>query len=231
MSEFIFFAHRGAAGHEPENTLLAVRKALDLGAKWIEVDVRLAEGEPVVIHDAGLGRTTDGTGYVAGRSLAYLRSLDAGKGERIPLLREVFDLAGARAGINVELKGRGAAGPVVSLIREYLDCRGWTFDQVLVSSFHPGELKTVSSLRSQIRLGLNLRHPGPKSLLAAQGLGAWSVHLGLGSVRRRLVEDAHRKGLKVFVFTVNRAEDLERVCLLGVDGVFTDYSELGIGNP
>src|SRR6516162_8701953 len=85
------FGHRGAAGHEPENTLRSVNKALELGANGIEVDVHLADGHLVVIHDDTLDRTTNGTGAVVEKTFACLRSLDAGRGERIPTLEEVFE--------------------------------------------------------------------------------------------------------------------------------------------
>ncbi|HQH27580.1 MAG TPA: glycerophosphodiester phosphodiesterase family protein, partial [Oligoflexia bacterium] len=91
--------HRGAMGHEPENTLRSVAKALTLGADWIEVDVYNAQDKLVVIHDDRLERTTDGTGRVVGQTLDYLRSLDAGKGEKIPFLEEVFAVVDHRAGI------------------------------------------------------------------------------------------------------------------------------------
>ena len=118
--DFLCIGHRGAMGHAPENTLLSVTKALDLGVKWIEIDVYFIDKELVVIHDDRLERTTDGIGYVQEQSLDYLRSLDAGKGEKIPLLREIFDLIDGRAGINIELKGVNTAEPVVKLIRKYL---------------------------------------------------------------------------------------------------------------
>ena len=84
MKEFVCFAHRGASGHEPENTLAAVEKAIALGADWIEVDVYAVAGELIVIHDERLERTNSGAGYVRDASLAYLRFLDAGKGQSIP---------------------------------------------------------------------------------------------------------------------------------------------------
>jgi len=231
MSEFICFAHRGGGGHQPENTLLAVRRALSLGAQWLEVDVHAAEGELVVIHDRTLERTTDGEGYVAGRTLEYLRSLDAGKGERIPLLREVFDLAGPRAGVNVELKGHGTAAPAVSLIEEYVARRGWTYGRVLVSSFNRRELKKVRNFQAKIKLGLNTRRFSLPAARLAEELGAGSLHLDLKYINRRAVGQAHRRGLKVFVFTVNCAEDVARMRLLGVDGIFTDYPELVLSGP
>ena len=94
MKKLVCFAHRGASGHEPENTLSAVEKAIELGADWIEVDVHAVKGELIVVHDERLERTTNGgRGYVTEKPLAYLRSLDAGKGQRIPALREILDSA------------------------------------------------------------------------------------------------------------------------------------------
>ena len=106
--------HRGARGHAPENTLASVRKAIELGADWIEVDVYGVDGELVVFHDDRLERTTNGEGLLMGQSFDYLRSLDAGDGELIPTLAEVFDVAADRVGINVELKGPGTAEPVAA---------------------------------------------------------------------------------------------------------------------
>src|SRR5882672_5596986 len=78
MSGLLCIGHRGACGHEPENTLRSVRRALELGAQGIEIDVHFVDGELVVIHDAKLDRTMNGKGYLARKSFAYLRSLDAG---------------------------------------------------------------------------------------------------------------------------------------------------------
>ena len=92
MRELICFGHRGAAGYAPENTLQAFRLAIDMGCPWIELDVHTVEGELLVIHDDELARTTNGHGRVSTSSLQYLRSLDAGMGERIPMLNEVLDI-------------------------------------------------------------------------------------------------------------------------------------------
>ena len=106
MRPFLCIGHRGACGHEPENTLRSIRRALELGAHGVEIDVRLVHGELLVMHDAKLDRTTNGRGYLARKSLEVLRALDAGQGERIPTLREVFETVHRRAFINIELKGR-----------------------------------------------------------------------------------------------------------------------------
>jgi glycerophosphoryl diester phosphodiesterase len=223
--DFICLAHRGASGHEPENTLLAIEKAITLGAPWIEIDVYSVEDELVVIHDERLEATTNGAGIVTQQPLAYLRTLDAGKGQQIPLLREVFEVVRRRAGVNVELKGAGTAAPVVKLIHHYIADHGWHRGQILVSSFNHNELAEVRRIDPHLRLGaLGYGFP-PEHAKFAEDLGAVSVHTSLACVNQAFVDDAHRRGLKVFVYTVNHPDDLKRVKAMGVDGVFTDYPE------
>jgi glycerophosphoryl diester phosphodiesterase len=219
------FGHRGACGHEPENTVRSVRKALELGADGIEVDVHFVDGHLVVIHDDTLQRTTNGHGRVSEKSFAYLRSLDAGLGERIPTLAEIFDAVNRRAVINVELKGPHTAAPVVALISEYVKDRGWRFDDFLVSSFDHAQIREAKQLCHEIRIGA-LIEKTPRSLAQfAEALGAWSLHVSKHCVTPALLEDAHRRGLKVFVFTINQPREIARMKMLGVDGVFNDFPE------
>jgi glycerophosphoryl diester phosphodiesterase len=224
--DFICFAHRGASGHEPENTLLAIEKAIALGSPWIEIDVYRVEHELVVIHDERLEATTNGSGVVTRQSLAYLRTLDAGKGQQVPLLREVFELVRRRAGINVELKGAGTAAPVVKLLQSFIADHGWHQGQILVSSFNHDELSEVRRIDPDLRLGaLGYGFP-PEHAKFAADLGAVSVHTSLAFVNQAFVDDAHRRGLKAFVYTVNHPDELKRMQAMGVDGVFTDYPEM-----
>ncbi len=219
----IGIGHRGARGHEPENTLCSVRRALALGVQGIEIDVRLADGELIVLHDATLQRTTNGRGAVARKTFAQLRALDAGAGERIPTLREIFETVERRAFINVELKGRGTARRVEALIAEFVEQRGWAHADFLVSSFHRGELRAIEDPR--IPIGLLLTRPSRLYSLSARRVRAGVVSPALRFVTRRFVEDAHRRGLRVFVHTVNEPRDLARMREFGVDGVFTDFPE------
>ena len=115
-NQFLCFGHRGAMGHVPENTLKSIQRALDIGVDYIEIDVYLVEDKLIVIHDDRLERTTDGEGYVVDKKLDYLRSLDAGEGQKIPLLEEVLDLINGRTGLNIELKGENTAVPVLNMI-------------------------------------------------------------------------------------------------------------------
>ena len=226
MKEFICFAHRGASGHEPENTLAAVEKAIELGADWIEIDVHAVEGDLIVIHDEQLERTTNGTGYVRDKSLAHLRSLDAGKGQCIPTVREVLDSVNGRAGINVELKGPKTAGLVVSMIEKYVRERHWNYEQFIVSSFNRRQLSKVRKLNPHIRIGILIDRPRRHYAIFARRYDAYSVNVQSDLVTARFIARAHERGLKAFVYTVNSPEEIDRLQALGVDGIFTDFPEL-----
>lgn len=221
------FAHRGASGHAPGNTLSAIRKALDMGSDWIEVDVQRSDDELAVIHDRRLPENVAGGGLVTETPWATLRTLDAGQGERIPALREVFACVAGRAGINVELKSAGCVAPVAALIREY----GVRFgmQRFLVSSFDHRWLRAMREMVPEIRLGALIA--GVPEDLAACGerLGAWSLHSSLEFTDAELLKDAHERGIRVYVYTVNHVEDIARMRDLGVDGVFTDYPDRVVG--
>lgn len=222
MSKLICFGHRGAPAYEPENTLRSFRKALEMGVDWIELDVYAVENELMVIHDQRLERTTNGSGYVQESRVSYLRSLDAGRGERIPFLREVFELVDRRAGINIELKGPGCAAPVARLIEEMVAAGGWSYEQIIVSSFDHPQLQAIGALHRHLRIGALIYGIPLRLAQPAADLRAYSLHPGLEFINEQLVEDARRRGLKIFVYTVNSADDLKQAQQLGVDGVFTN---------
>ena len=228
MSEFTVFGHRGAAGHAPENTLLSFTKALYMGVKWIETDVFNVEGELVVIHDERLERTTNGSGYVMQSSLEYLRSLDAGQGEKIPFLLEIMDLIDRRAGINIELKGEHTTEPTARLIEDYMTHKKWQPKQFLVSSFNHPELMKFMKLLPQIRIGALVAHIPLDYARFAVEMGAYSIHASLEFVSREFIDDTHRREMKFFVYTVNHPDDILRVKEMKVDGIYTDYPERSI---
>lgn len=221
------FAHRGASGHEPENTLLAIQKALELGTEWIEIDVYPVENELVVIHDDALERTTNGKGSVLQSSLTYLRSLDAGKGQRIPYLSEVLDTIGSRANLNIELKWIDTAERVVSSIEKYIHHHGWIYERIIVSSLFYDEVKKAKSLQPNILTAPVFLGPPPADFIQiAKDLDAYSLTMDIDYINGEIVEKAHQMKLKVFVFTVNTMEAIDKMKHIGVDGVFTNYPEL-----
>lgn len=197
-----------------------------MGAAWIELDVFAVENELVLIHDSRLERTTSGSGDVTRATLAYLRSLDAGKGEKIPFLWEVLNAVAGEAGINIELKGANTAALVASLIESYVKKEIFREDQFLVSSFNHQELQKFSRLAPAIQTGANLSGLPLDNAKFAERLAVYSLHVHRDFVTRTFVEDAHQRGFKVFVFTINHAEDLTSMISIGVDGIFTNYPEL-----
>ena len=205
----------------------SVRRALELGASGIEVDVQRIDDELIVFHDATLDRTTNGRGYVARQSFARLRALDAGFGEQIPTLREIVEAVPRGTFINIELKGRLTARPVCALVEEFVHQSGWSYADFLISSFHRRELTQISN--PQIQIGLLLARPFRLYHFTARRLRAWSVNVALRYVTNRFVEDAHQRGFKVLVYTVNDPADIERMRAFGVDGIFTDFPERASG--
>ena len=223
--------HRGAMGYAPENTLKSFKKALELGAPWVEADVFYVDDHLIVMHDERLERTTNGKGLLSEKSFTYLRSLDAGDGEKIPTLEELLDLLIGKAGINIELKGSGTAGPVIKLIRKKIDGAG-EIDNFLISSFDHDIIAEVRSLDNRIKIGVLLNGFPETYPSIAEDLKAYSVNQKIDFVNREFVTDAHKMGLKVFVYTVNKPDDIIRMEAMGADGVFTNYPDRVLGlNP
>jgi glycerophosphoryl diester phosphodiesterase len=220
----ICFAHRGASGHEPENTMRSFRKALDLGARWIECDVRIVEGQPVVFHDRTLKRMTGEPGLIASQSLAHVRSLSLPLGERIPLLTEVLDEFKASASLQIELKGP-ESGLLVALELLKAVQSGWTTQSLLVSSFDYEELSRFRHAAPSIPIGLLTYGYPLRCIELAKELGASSVHLHIDAVSSKRIRDLQSAGLKVFVYTANDPSDIAHLKSLRVDGIFSDFPE------
>lgn len=225
------FAHRGARLHAPENTLPAFQLAVEHGADGIELDVYLsADGIPVVIHDSNLERTTNGSGSVARKTLAELKTLDAGRhfspdfsGVQIPTLEEVFETLGEHLLFNVELKGwgRGAqmAEAVAAMIRRYgLERR------VLVSSFNPVNLIHLWRLAKDVPVGYLYERVGSLvGWITRRLIGRHAAqHPHYSMVNEQYMTWARKHHYRVNVWTVNEADDIRRMCNLGVDMIITD---------
>jgi len=220
----IYIAHRGASGHEPENTLLSFSRALEFGASWVEFDVRVVEGEPVIFHDRTLQRMARLPGIVERQTLAELRSVKLPKDQSIPLLSEALDLLRGKACAQVELKGTNS-GVVTALALLKALQEGWDASRFLVSSFDHSELLAFRATAPIIPIGL-LTYGYPLNCVEnALKVGAVSVHLHLDAVTEARVQQIHAAGLKVFVYTVNDPRDMRELTALGVDGIFTDFPD------
>lgn len=219
-------AHRGASGYEPENTLAAFRRAIELRADMIEFDVHaLSSGEVVLIHDHRVDRTTSGKGYVLGHAFDELRRLDAGTGEVIPTLQEALDLIDHQVPVNIELKGPHCADAVAGIVKQYLT-KGWRTTDFMVSSFDHPELLRFKRLMPQIDIAVLSGHVPVSYASFAEELQAVAVNPGDEFVSRAYVDDAHKRGMRVFVWTVNHPDEVERMYTIGADGIFTNYPDV-----
>lgn len=223
----LVIAHRGASGYRPENTMPAFALAVEQRADMVETDLhRTRDGSIVVTHDeelVGLG----GVGEIADASLAEVRALDAGGGERVPTLDELLDGFGARIAFNLELK-RGTRRPYEGLEAGALaavEARG-LLPGTLFSSFYDPVLARLRELAPAARLGLLISVRFPRDIVArARALAAEAIHPEAPLVDRRLVEEAHAAGLRVLVFTVDAEDEMRRLLALGVDGLFTNLPD------
>ncbi|MGQ4911716.1 MAG: glycerophosphodiester phosphodiesterase [Candidatus Thorarchaeota archaeon] len=215
-------AHRGASGSAPENTLRSYELAFEMGAQMFELDVQESQdGSLVCIHDYEVDRTTNGTGAVSDMNIEELRALDAGQGERIPLLSEALDLARGRMLVNIELKVLDVEARVLELVRE----RRMTQD-VLISSFFHDTLAVVRELDESVRTAALVSEEEEDPLGLAVGLSVNAINPYFGLATLEFVNEAHDRGLSVYPWTVNHEDTMTELIALGVDGIITDYPEV-----
>jgi glycerophosphoryl diester phosphodiesterase len=233
------FAHRGSRILWPENTMAAFQGAVDLGYRYLELDVHVSsDGAIVVFHDDRLDRLTDGSGKVWDWTWDELRALDAaynfdpvgghplrGTGIRMPLLEELA-LTYPEALLNIDLKQRGIEEPVAALIE-----RLGAEDRVLIGSFRDWRIGVFRRLtRGRVAVSA-----GPREV--ARAVAACRLHLPIGGsadalqIPRRIVSDrfvrtAHAAGKHVHVWTVNEPAQMRSLLEIGVDGIITDRPDL-----
>jgi glycerophosphoryl diester phosphodiesterase len=223
--QYKLFAHRGAKASAPENTIPAFQKAHDQGTSWVELDIYNVENTLVVFHDYTLDKITNGRGAIEQVPLKYLRSLNAGNGEQVPLLTEVLDKFANKLNFNIELKGSNTAMILNELLKQYIDKKLYSTENFIISSFNHPELQKVDSkfkkgaIYSVIPLDNNE---------FVSNLNPYSVHVHCNCISEELVEDAHNRGYQIYAYTVNNEIVLDKVIALNVDGIFTDCPDLMI---
>ena len=231
----INFAHRGASGDYPENTLLAFKEGIKRGGNGIELDVhKTKDSELVVIHDEDVERTMQSKGLIKDLTLAEIRQLKCKKALfanheecRIPTLDEVLKLVkDQEIVVNIELKTdvisySGIEEDVIKLIQHY-----GIKNKTLISSFNPQSLKKCKEIDSTIKTGFLYYQPMDDVIQYAKVLQVDAIHPGLNGVTEDLIIEAHKNQLKVNVYTVNSPTHMLRLIDAGVDGIFTDYPKL-----
>jgi glycerophosphoryl diester phosphodiesterase len=217
-------AHRGASGIEPENTLAAFQKAIEMGVDGIELDVHLtSDGEIIVIHDDTLERTTTGSGIVGQMTLQQIRSFRCANNERIPTLSETLHLIDRQSMVNIELKGADTNGPVVQLIEQFVAEQDWHFDLFLVSSFDWNALQHVRKMNPAIPVGVLTATDIDLAIGFAEFINAETIHAYYHLLDAGNVAQMQRKGFEVLTWTVNEPSDIDNARSYNIDGIITDY--------
>ena len=226
MNKMLKIAHRGAKGYEPENTLQAFQKALDLNADGIELDVHLsADGHIMVIHDETIDKMTNGQGFVNTLSLSELKSFSVADQYEIPTLKEVFDLVNKKCFINIELKDAATVTKVVSLIDEYVSEKNWSYDHFIVSSFDWNALKEVHNFDSKIPIGVLTETDLNLALAFAETIKAKAIHPYYHLLNEENTKECQIKGFLVLPWTINIEEDIKKIKSFKVDGMISDFPD------
>jgi len=239
-------AHRGASSLAPENTIEAFRLALEAGAGGLELDVHMTrDGHIVVIHDATVDRTTSGTGAVSEMTIHELRGPDAGfnftpdggptrpyrgRGSRVPTLEEVLrEFPGVAVNIDIKAGLPGIEAAVLGVVRMTN-----ALDRVLVVSTPHATVKRFRRISGgHVSTGASRWETGIFYLLSRlhlewlarpdyDALQVPPIHRGIPLVTPRLIAAAHRRGVRVDVWTINQADEMRRLLDLGVDVIMTD---------
>jgi len=215
--------HRGASGYLPENSISSFRKAIELKADGIELDVHLCKsGEPVVIHDETVDRTTNGKGTVATLTLSQLRSLEIAPGETIPTLEEVLQKLGNDIHYFIEIKAAEAALPVADIMSRYAK-QG--YGKLHIISFNHEALHMVAKNFKGLSIGASFEEMTDDFAEYARAIGAYTICPNFKSLTAQYLEQARQAELEVIAWTANESADIEMLKELRVDGIISDYPD------
>ena len=224
----MLIAHRGASDLAPENTLKAFDLAIELGANFIEFDVRrTVDNEIVIMHDPGVFRTTHRLGFVKRLTLKKIKSLNAGNGESIPTLKELLQATKGKIGYMCELKVKGISEKVVKILSE-----NNALDSSILISFKHKELLKCQIEHPELKLGAIIPSGfgwitnwffKKKLLTYLSEKNFFSINPFFPLVNKRLVDRAHESDLKVFPWTINSKSKMKKLSKMGVDGILTNH--------
>ncbi len=229
------WAHRGASGYYPENTMSAFQEAVKQKADGIELDVHLTkDGYLVVCHDETLNRTTNGKGFIKQYDLYELKQLDAGlwfdkkfKGEKIPLLEEAIDLVKkSNMELNIEIKAGSIFYPgIEEKVLKMIDKYGIR-DKVIISSFDHYSLVKIKSMDKDIKTGILYSEALYRPTDYLKTTGANALHPNYITLTKDIVEEAHSLGVEINTYTVNKEEHIRMIKAMNVNAIITNYPDL-----
>ena len=219
--------HRGAMGHEPENTLASIKKAIDLGADGFEIDVfKCLSGEIVLFHDKYLDKLTDGEGLIEKKSLVDLKKLSVlGTENKIPTLEEVLNIINKQVFLNIELKGKNTAKASLELVEKFINQKKISSQNILFSSFDWNELEKVRELNSDVKIALITENDPLLAIETAKKLKAFAINPNYKDLSKKNIKIIHNNDFKIYTWTVNNKRDISKMKLLKVDGIITDFPD------
>ncbi|MBV7317533.1 glycerophosphodiester phosphodiesterase family protein [Shewanella sp. NIFS-20-20] len=220
----LIFAHRGASGYAPENTLKAMTLAIELGATAIELDIHAVEGEVLVYHDRRLETKTHGQGIIDQQSLEYI-SQQRLSGEPIPTLWQVMSALPRSTLVNIELKGHNVLVPFLALYPRLISELGYCADKLLISSFNHQFLLECRRQFPRSRIAPLIEGVPLDLCGCATQLQAQSVHLDINFLTDDMLNDAQQRNLDVYAYTVDYADDILALKAKGVKGLFCNYPD------
>lgn len=213
--------HRGAGGHAPENTLIAIERGIALHAHLVEFDVRAtSDGQLVLLHDATLNRTTNGHGPIADQFWNDVKQLTGGDGQPLPLLADALRMASGRCGVMIEIKVEGISKQVCRTVQEVRFS-----GPVIYASFLHDELLAILRENHQAQtMALIEAVPVNRTAFATD---AQATHVGVAfeTLTSSFLKSLHDHSFQVFVYTVNDPADIQTAKAMGVDGITSDYPE------
>jgi glycerophosphoryl diester phosphodiesterase len=220
----LIISHAACGGHAPANTLAGIRKAIELGAEAIEIDVQASsDGVPVLMHDLTVDRTTNGSGAVAQMSLDQLRALDAG-GEPPPTLAEVLELTRGKVLLVMEIKQPGIEEHVVRAVNETAE-----LTDVMTWSFFPQALEGMRAAEPRIPCALLVAGESmphwPKMRERALRMGVQGVSVFYPAVTPEIARDCRFSGLALYCWTPDSEADIGKLAELGVDGICSNFPD------
>ena len=230
--------HRGWSGKYPENTMLAFKSAVEVGCDGIELDVHLSsDGEVMIIHDEKLIRTAGVEGVVSDYTRSELEKICAGKTKNdefgftpIPSLEEYLDyVSKTDVFTNIELKTAPTYYPGIEEKTLRLVERFNYQDRVIFSSFNWLSIMKMKMLRPSLPVGALIDSPRIDNIGFQLGdVGFECYHPSFKLIDQEVVNECHKSGVNVNVWTVNERRDMESCQSWGVDGLITNHPDLAM---
>ena len=205
QNSILNIGHRGAKGHVAENTIASIKKAIELGADGIEIDVfRCLTGEIVLFHDKTLDNLSNGTGYIEEKSLSELKELNIlGSKHSIPTLEEVIKSIGKEVFLNIELKGPDTSKGSLEMVNKYVKSGKIKLSNILFSSFNWNELVKLRNLDSDVKIALITGEDPLEAISPALSLNAIAINPNYKKLNKDNVQKIFSSGLKIYTWTVN----------------------------